>query len=227
MNSNAAGQASKHAPQVFPFAAVPMVEYRYDRAAVLNPSLSALFVRLAKAGDGYRSAQHRDTQHGLFESKFDLHLRPEPEVQELFRFLHWCVAYTVRELNGYSAEQMARIRFDYHTWFHVTEHGGFQGIHNHPNASWSGIYCVDPGDDDGNVNSGAVRFHDPRGNADMYSDPGNQQLIAPFHLGGLHLRHEAGRMIMFPSYLMHEVFAYTGQRSRIVVAFNCWSRWER
>jgi hypothetical protein len=33
--------------------------------------------------------------------------------------------------------------------------------------------------------------------------------------------HSAGRLILFPSYVMHEIFAYQGDRPRIVIAFNC------
>ena len=38
----------------------------------------------------------------------------------------------------------------------------------------------------------------------------------------VYLTHRAGQLVMFPSWLYHEVLPYHGQRERIVVAFNAW-----
>ena len=66
------------------------------------------------------------------------------------------------------------------------------------------------------------RLNDPRANADYYLDPGNASLQAPFTLGGMEVKHEPGKMWLFPSYVLHEVFPYFGSDPRIIVAFNCW-----
>ena len=67
-----------------------------------------------------------------------------------------------------------------------------------------------------------MRFYDPRAAANMYLDPGNQNLKAPFNTDAAQIQHEAGKLWIFPSYLQHEVFPYYGTDPRIVVAFNCW-----
>ena len=47
-------------------------------------------------------------------------------------------------------------------WFHVTRRGGFFGLHNHPMASWSGVYCVEPGRHDADKpDSGMLTFLNP------------------------------------------------------------------
>jgi hypothetical protein len=123
---------------------------------------------------------------------------------------------------GTTPETLAKLRFQYHAWFHITRHGGYQGLHNHQNASWSGIFCVDPGDElPERPDSGRVRFHDPRAGAQMYADAGNAQLRLPYQHGGFDVTHRAGRLVMFPSHLFHEIFPYQGERPRIVIAFNC------
>jgi uncharacterized protein (TIGR02466 family) len=105
----------------------------------------------------------------------------------------------------------------------VTRRHGYQGQHNHPNASWSGIFCVDPGEEvPDRPDSGLVRFHDPRTHIDMYSDAGNRHLQPPWTMGTLDWRHRRGQLLLFPSYLRHEIYPYEGERPRIVVAFNCW-----
>ena len=70
--------------------------------------------------------------------------------------------------------------------------------------------------------SGLVRFHDPRTHIDMYSDAGNRRLGVPWTMGSCDWRHRRGQLVMFPSYLRHEIYPYVGERPRIVVAFNCW-----
>ena len=50
---------------------------------------------------------------------------------------------------------------------------------------------------------------------------------APFATGPFELRHQAGTLMLFPSYLKHEIFPYVGERPRIVVAFNSWVEQDR
>lgn len=204
--------------------AVPFAEYRLDKPEPLLSDLKRLFLDAEQQGDKYQNEVRRDTQHGaLFESRFDLFRWQEAPAQALAQFCHRALASTVHESCDYSEEELGKLRFDYHAWFHVTRKGGYQGIHNHSNASWSGIFCVDPGDEvPDRPDSGRVRFHDPRAGANYYMDAGNSRLKLAFRHGGYQITHEAGKLLIFPSYVLHEVFPYMGERPRIVVAFNCW-----
>lgn len=204
--------------------AVPLVSIKYENGARLGESLVSLFLEKERLGDQYRNDKIFDTQHGsLFESRFDLFSWPEPAVVELTTFCHRAVASIVAQLNAYSQPELDKLSFEYQAWFHITRAGGYQTLHNHPNASWSGIYCVDPGDEvAGRPESGIVRFRNPNQNAGMFADRGNRQLVDPFGLGGVEVKHEPGKLLIFPSYLEHEIFPYVGTRPRIVVAFNCW-----
>ena len=206
------------------FFAVPIARVALAGHEALCPVLERLFLQREAEGEAWRHQKYIDTMHGaLFESRFDLFNWPEPPIRQLAGACHEAVAGLVQRLNGYGDDVMERLRFDYHSWFHITRRHGFQGQHNHPNASWSGIFCVDPGEDlPDRPDSGLVRFHDPRGHVDMYSDPGNRELRAPWNTGTCDVRHRRGQLVMFPSYLRHEIFPYQGTRPRIVVAFNCW-----
>lgn len=208
-------------PRLFPLFAVPFAQAVLPNAQPLCYALRTLF--LAREDERIRNATRRDTQVGVFESRFDLHTWPEAPVQQLFGFVHASLASVLQQTNRYEASEYARLRFNYHSWFHITRTGGHQGVHNHPMASWSGIFCVDPGDPDASSpSSGAVRFVDPRPAADMYIDAGNRQLDGMFRCGGWQYTHQPGHLVMFPSYVLHEVFPYLGRRPRIVVAFNAW-----
>ena len=82
---------------------------------------------------------------------------------------------------------------------------------------------LDPGDAPADkAYSGLVRFHDPRGGSYYYEDAGNRRLRPPAHHGTIDYRHEQGGLLLFPSYMTHEIYPYQGERPRIVVAFNCW-----
>jgi uncharacterized protein (TIGR02466 family) len=204
--------------------AVPIASCALPDSEPLCDELARLFVARAQEGDTYRHTKYIDTMHGdLFESRFDLFRWPDPPIRKLATLCHQSLARLVRDLNGYTDSEMETLQFDYHAWFHVTRKHGYQGQHNHPNASWSGIYCVDPGDQvPDRPDSGLVRFHDPRTHIDMYSDAGNRRLGLPWTMGSIDWRHRRGQLVLFPSYLRHEIYPYVGDRPRVVVAFNCW-----
>lgn len=203
---------------------MPLAVVRLPDAERLCEDLTTLFLDRAADGDAWRNEKRRATQHGaLFESRFDLFQWPERPVQAVAKFCHAQLSRFLREVSDYSDEELQRLRFDYHAWFHVTRAGGYQGLHNHQNATWSGIFCVDPGDDvPDRPDSGLVRFHDPRWCSYMHSDAGNTRLKMPWRHGGYDVRHRAGQLVIFPSYVMHEIFPYVGERPRVVIAFNRW-----
>lgn len=208
---------------VHPCWAVPLVRVQHPDAETLCASLRELFLAREADGERFRNQIRRTSQHGVFESAFNLHLWSDPPVRSLFQFLHTALVSVVRYVNGYSADELKQLRFDYHSWFHVTRTGGHQTTHNHPNASWSGIFCVDPGDPVAEFpESGTVRLHDPRAGAGMYRDPGNDNLIETFRLANRSHHHQAGLLVLFPSFINHEVLPYAGSRPRIIVAFNAW-----
>lgn len=68
----------------------------------------------------------------------------------------------------------------------------------------------------------AVKFYGPRAAAFMHVDPGNAQVNPAFGTRPIYLKHKEGQLVIFPSWLMHEVLPYMGKSERIVVAFNSW-----
>jgi predicted 2-oxoglutarate/Fe(II)-dependent dioxygenase YbiX len=74
----------------------------------------------------------------------------------------------------------------------------------------------------GQSDSGVLRLADPRTGANAYRDPANQRLHPPFALRPVELRLAAGQLVVFPSYLFHDVSPFYGSDTRITVATNCW-----
>jgi uncharacterized protein (TIGR02466 family) len=211
---------------IFPAFASPMVESALPEPAALNASLRELFLRWETDPTRKRKSVPTGVMKvAVYESDFALFENPEPEIQALAQFCLQHVGYVVQQLSGYSAEDMQGLRIFHHSWYHLTRHGGYTAQHNHPMASWSGVYCVDPGDPvPDKPNNGALRFLESRTTAAMYLDAGNAHWRAPYGFGENAFNLQAGQLLLFPSYLMHEVAPYYGQRERITVAFNAWVR---
>jgi uncharacterized protein (TIGR02466 family) len=202
--------------------ATPIAQMHLAACERLNGELEALF--LARENDEHRNpTPSHIPQAETFESRFNLFRWPEPCVQELRRFVLDAVARTVIETTTLRAEDLSRLKFQNHTWFHITRHAGSFVAHNHPMASWSAVYCVRAGEEAlQSPESGVLRVFDPRQGADAYSDPANSQLSPSFALRSLEFRLAAGDLVVFPSYLFHEVTPFYGRDTRITVASNCW-----
>lgn len=210
--------------QINPLFAVPLVETQHPDPSRLNQELRELF--LAQEAEGVRYANPHSLMKirpGLFESDFNVFAWPEPAIQSLREFCWNALSRTIAQLNQYGPEQMEKLLIRSHTWFHVTRHGGSFDLHNHPMASWSGVYCVDPGDSPASdTDSGALTFANPMNLAHMFMDAANSRIRRPYGAGDFVYPSQPGRLVLFPSWVLHLVQPYRGQRERITVAFNCW-----
>jgi hypothetical protein len=202
--------------------AVPLGEARLTACDRLNRELEALF--LARETDEYRNPTPTHVpQQEMFESRFNLFRWPEDCVRELRSFVLDCVAQTVIQTSNVQPEELARLQMHNHTWYHVTRYAGSFVAHNHPLASWSAVYCVRSGERLADRReSGVLRLMDTRLGADAYLDAANRRLRAPFALNAREMRLEAGQVVVFPSYVFHEVTPFYGRDTRITVATNCW-----
>lgn len=211
-------------PDVVPFFAVPFAFARLPDCEVLNRTLRELFVARAAAGPEQANPRPITQRNAAtFESRFDLFRDPHEGVQRLKEFCWSEMLRMVCELNGYDVATRQKLLIYNDAWFHVTRRGGFFGLHNHPNAAWSGVYCVDPGRSDADKReSGALCFVNPALSATMHLDAGNARMSGAFASGVRSLRMEAGQLVMFPSWVLHDVKPFEGEGERITVAFNCW-----
>ncbi len=190
-----------------------------DRADTLRDYI------LANESDDRRKRDSPQRAHpGVFESRFDFLDWPDPAVSELKQFLNGHLGHVVKDACGLDDAALKTLRFRSHSWFHVTRGGGFFQHHNHPLASWSLVYCVDPGDDDppNEFEAGRLVFHDPRGTASMYLDTANRHMVRDYSFDAVRFRPGKGDVLIFPSYVWHSVEPYAGSQPRITVAANYW-----
>ncbi len=209
--------------QIIPHFAVPFAFEQHPNPDALNQALRELFLKRETEGGKYANPNPYTVRNkDLFESHFDLFDWPEPVIAELREFCLSNLLRTVAQLNNYDMTTMKRINIATDAWFHVTRRNGFFGIHNHPMASWSGVYCVAPGQHDPDqADSGKLSFVNPNIAGNMYVDTGTAALQTPFNMGNMGYALSPGQLVIFPSWIPHYVMPFYGEGERITVAFNC------
>ena len=202
--------------------AVPFGEARLSDCEALNRNLAELF--LSREDDAHRNpTPSHIAQRELYESRFNLFRWPDGCVQELRRFMLDSVVNTVLATSSLTPVELGRRTLHNHTWFHITRYAGSFIAHNHPLASWSAVYCVRAGESVPlEPSSGVLRVFDPRHGANAYTDPANAGLQPLYSMRPAEFRLLEGQLVVFPSYLFHEVTPFYGKDVRITVATNCW-----
>lgn len=207
--------------------AVPLATAQLPDCDSLNEELRKVF--LAHEAEGERFANPSPfvyRNRTLFESRFDLFDWPQPCIAKLREFCLANVYGVIRELNGYDNDTLQKLHIQCESWFHITRRGGFFGAHNHPLHSWSGVYCVKHDGDDPDSTSGKLTFINPMMSAGMYTDMAIAKTKRPFGFAPIKLRLKPGQLVLFPSWLLHEVLPYEGDSERITVAFNARFRYQ-
>ncbi len=209
-------------PELRNLFAVPFAFARFPAHARLNPLLKRHILERERTGPANpRPLTQRNA--AVFESDFSFFSDADPAVQELKVFCWEQLLAVVGRLNGYDVPTLKRLQIYNDCWFHVTRRGGFFGLHNHPNASWSGVYCVDPGQYEGSdQESGLLSFVNPMITCAMHMDAGVARMQLPYAYHVARVRLEAGQLVIFPSWVLHDVKPFEGSGERITIAFNCW-----
>lgn len=209
-------------PDLVTMFAVPFGLARHPEHEQLNARLREVILDLeTRESANPRPLTPRNA--ALFESHFHFFQVEHEAIGELRAFCWDQLLSLIGRLNGYDLPTLQRLQIFNSCWFHVTRHGGFFGVHNHPNASWSGVYCVDPGrSDPQKPENGLLSFLNPTASNTMYMDAGVYNIGLPFGHQSPRLRLEAGQLVLFPSWVLHHVTPFEGEGERITVAFNCW-----
>jgi uncharacterized protein (TIGR02466 family) len=107
-------------------------------------------------------------------------------------------------------------------WANINRSGHGNEFHSHPGSFWSAVYYVDDGGIDADPSlGGELEFMDPRGPGPAMYAPQLAYGTAGLSVGANEIvRPRAGRMVMFPAWLLHQVRPYKGTSQRISIAFN-------
>ena len=101
--------------------------------------------------------------------------------------------------------------FELESWFNIHDRGGFNFLHMHEGARLSGVFYLQSPH-----GSGSLVFRDPRPGVIMASSSG---AWANAH-NEVHVKPQAGMVVLFPPWLEHYVEPHLNDISRISISFN-------
>jgi uncharacterized protein (TIGR02466 family) len=187
--------------------ATPIALHRPARSPTMDADLAAQILATAA-----RSASTARSNIGGWRSAPDLLDWPGAAVAELGTILRQAIEAMIKVTAGPSGFDGY---FKVSAWANLLHAGNYNTLHAHPESAWSGVYYVDAGERAAaDELSGLLELRDPRPAVEMVPAPG-----WPFG-NPLRIQPETGLMVLFPSWLYHQVHPYRGQRPRIAVAFN-------
>lgn len=196
----------------------PLASVDIPGAAGLNERLAAAILAREAADPG---VQH--SNDGGWQSCDDFQHWGGPAGEELIDF----VKSFANTLSAVWHPQKGLMHVDldwtYNVWANVNRSGHANAQHAHPGGYWSGVYWVDDGSDEsGTDHGGDLEFFDPRGAMPTMLSPHLCMRIEGCLSAGLthKIKPRTGRLVMFPSWLMHSVTRFTGTRPRMSIALN-------
>ena len=98
-------------------------------------------------------------------------------------------------------------------WAIINKKGTFNSSHNHPGSYLSAAYYVKAPN-----NCGNIHFYDPN-EIKKFNSPSTEKLTE-LSTSGFSIKPEEGHLLIFPSYLYHDVGKSLSDEDRIVISFN-------
>ena len=156
--------------------------------------------------------------YNLYESKYDLHMQKNPVYDKLFSDFIMRGFFTMSNeankslLNNFSDKEIGVSITG--SWFIHYEQGGFVLPHNHGECSWCCVYYVQVGKD-ATTGNGGTYFQKPTPNRTTldFGSYYNRFNVHDFNP-------EEGKMLIWPSYVVHGSYPYKGDQDRIIISAN-------
>lgn len=194
--------------------ATPVAALEVPDAAVRNAELMAAILKKREETPSVQASNA-----GGWHSDREIATWGGPQVRELLEMAKELANRMTADRGG----KPVRPAWSTMAWANVNGPGDANICHYHPGAFWSGTYYVEDGGcaDDPSL-GGEFEMLDPRG-----AGPGMYAPTLKFSgddgqsVGGAEtIRPRPGLMLLFPSFLFHQVRPYRGKGLRISIAFN-------
>ncbi len=156
--------------------------------------------------------------YNLYQSKYDLHNEDNKNLKELFKFigksiLSMCKIANKKSIDSFNDNQKYTVNIN-ESWFIRYNKEGVVFPHNHDGYSWSCVYYVQIGEDS-SITNGSTYFLRPYGGS-WKTDFGAEYLRKDTHV----FKAEEGKLLVWPSYLLHGSHPYKGDKNRIIISAN-------
>jgi len=207
-------------PEVLPLFATPLIVFDVPEAAALNVELR----RAVEQREKSHPSTHKSNMGG-WQSSWDMDRWGGPAAIKLLAYARNLANRMTTDQHGVAGQGPYPGHFAVtwigNMWANVNRSGHGNEYHSHPGSYWSGVYYVD----DGGVAAdpslgGELEFLDPRGPVPLMNAP-HLRIAGNLSAGSTErVRPQAGRLVMFPAWVMHQVRPYYGRAERISIAFN-------
>lgn len=199
--------------QVVSLFATPIVLIDLPDAAALSADLRRTILE--------REKSHPGTEHsnlGGWQSEWDMDRWGGAPAIKLLAVARNSANKVTTNRQG----QSVSIAWKANMWANINRTGHGNEFHSHPGSFWSAVYYVDDGGIDADPSlGGELEFMDPRGPGPAMYAPNLAFGSAGLSVGANEVvRPRAGRMVMFPSWVLHQVRPYRGKAERISIALN-------
>lgn len=190
----------------------PLIEVRLPGADALVEALKATILERRAASPGVR----RSNIHGWHSDIGMLDWGGEAAIALARETMQVCGRFT-SDVNA--AQGQSRWEMGMEMWANVSPAGASNQMHAHPGSFWSASFYIDDG---GDTEDGVFVAQDPRfpmirmvAPDLVFTDENGEKQMSQFRV-----RPEPGKLVVFPSWLMHAVRPHKGPRERISVAMN-------
>ena len=183
----------------------PTPVYNVIRNSELNLEEFEEIKSIIEAGMRKNAGNKHSTNSYIFETK--LKKIKEFCEQQIKKYVEIIISPS-QELEFYITE----------SWINVTKPGEFHHLHYHPNSIISGVFYVNTVPED------HINLTDPNYKVKAIFNLGDQKEYNPWNSTQWWLPVEDNQLILFPSWLEHEVKHVEGNKNRISISFNTFVR---
>jgi uncharacterized protein (TIGR02466 family) len=183
--------------------ATHLYEAEIDDAALLGGLAHSIRTLASDNEAGIRwSKEHRYAGYTSYASLNDLPRR-DPAFADLAKLLSRHAAKFAREC-GFELDRKPKLDS---LWVNLLKSGGHHSGHIHPHSIISGTFYVEV-----RHGSGGIRFEDPRLPLMMAAPPRADSFVT--------VQPHSGLLLLWESWLRHEVLAGNGRGERLSISFN-------
>ena len=192
--------------EILKFFPEPIFKYRVGNYEELN---NELIEYIYKLHDGDREGIKRSNQGGWHSENF--RLADENSIQKKFAItMQKYILNTFQNMGWKIKDKNIRIK---EMWAIINKKDNFNISHIHPNCFLSAAYYVKAPKDCGNIH-----FYEPNEVKKFHRPP--VEKLTELSSSGFSIKPEEGNLLIFPSYLYHDVGKSLSEDDRIVISFN-------
>ena len=190
-----------------------------------NPNHNEIKSELISFMDDYEK-KNIDSREGkenfnLFESNYNLHHEKNEALSKIINFIAQGFLGMSNNINKKYIDKIENknLKFDVkikNSWFIRYKKGGAVMPHDHGECSMSCVYYVQV-DDNTNLENGSTYFLRPYNRGTTHNDFGGTRYT---NESAAFFKAEEGKLLIWPSFLIHGSKPYIGKKDRIIISAN-------